>query len=533
MMRSGRKLLSLAAATIMIVAAGCSSDSTESEEPSTSSPPPTADSELSPGQVSGVDVPDGRIDDAVGQLDGIAQELMESSNIPGMAVAVVHDGEVVYSEGFGVREVGTDESVDGDTVFQLASLSKPVGSTVVASQVEAGVVDWSTPVSSELPWFALSDPWVTSNVTVGDFYAHRSGLPSHAGDLLEDLGYDRRQVLERLREIPLDPFRSTYNYTNFGVTAAAEAVAQASGKDWETLSQDALYGPLGMTSTSSRFSDYIDRENRAVPHVLADGEYEAKYQREPDAQTPAGGVSSSANDMAAWMTMLTEEGVYDGTQIVDADALIPAVTAQIVSSPSSTPDTRAGFYGYGFNVSTNAAGRTTVSHSGAFALGAGTNFLWIPSLDAAIVALTNAAPIGLAETLTAEFADLVQFGEVREDWRTLYQGAFASMSDPEGELVDATAPENPTPARPLPSYAGVYQNEFWGPATVEEAGGALMLSLGPDATSFELTHWDGDTFTFVPTGENAPDGSISQATFSGDTVTLEFFDKNGMGRFTK
>ena len=280
MTRSGRKLLSLAAATIMIVAAGCSSDSTESEEPSPSSPPPTADSELSPGQVSGVDVPDGRIDYAVGQLDGIAQELMESSNIPGMAVAVVHDGEVVYSEGFGVREVGTDESVDGDTVFQLASLSKPVGSTVVASQVEAGVVDWSTPVSSELPWFALSDPWVTSNVTVGDFYAHRSGLPSHAGDLLEDLGYDRRQVLERLREIPLDPFRSTYHYTNFGVTAAAEAVAQASGKDWETLSQDALYGPLGMTSTSSRFSDYIDRENRAVPHVLADGEYEAKYQRE-------------------------------------------------------------------------------------------------------------------------------------------------------------------------------------------------------------------------------------------------------------
>ena len=82
---------------------------------------------------------------------------------------------------------------------------------------------------SKLPWFALSDPAVTPMVTVGDMYSHRSGLPDHAGDMLEDLGYDRRHVLEQLRQLPLDPFRISYAYTNFGLTAGAEAVAVRAG----------------------------------------------------------------------------------------------------------------------------------------------------------------------------------------------------------------------------------------------------------------------------------------------------------------
>jgi CubicO group peptidase (beta-lactamase class C family) len=87
-------------------------------------------------------------------------------------------------------------------------------------------------------------------VNVGDMYSHRSGLPDFAGDLLEDLGYDRHDVLERLRQLPLAPFRISYAYTNFGLTAAAESVAVAAGKSWEDLSDEVLYQPLGMTSTS-------------------------------------------------------------------------------------------------------------------------------------------------------------------------------------------------------------------------------------------------------------------------------------------
>ncbi len=484
-------------------------------------------------------LPDNAVENAVAKLDGMVNDLMKKSGLPGMAVAVVHGGRTVYAKGFGVKDVRNGDAVanpanevNPDTVFQLASLSKPLGSTVVAHQVGENAISWDTPIVEKLPWFALSDPVVTKMVTVGDMYSHRSGLPDHAGDLLEELGYDRRQVLEKLRDYPLDPFRNSYAYTNFGLTSGAEAVAVSAGKSWEDLSRDVLYKPLGMTSTSSRFDEYMSRSNRAVGHIHVDGRYEPDYVRDPQPQAPAGGVSSSLNDMTRWLTMLLANGTYEGRQIVDPKALLPAITPQIVSDRATEPAMRSGFYGYGFNVGTTSGARTQVSHSGAFELGSGTNFLMLPSADVAIVVLTNATPSGVPETLTAAFADLVQFGEVREDWYTPYHAAFEQMEKPVGSLVGQQPPANPAPPAPLASYVGEYANAFWGPARVTEQGDGLQLALGPKLT-VPLKHWDGNTFTFSFVAENAPPGTISKATFDGNELKLEYYDQDGKGTFLR
>lgn len=237
--------------------------------------------------------------------------------------------------------------------------------------------------------------------------------------------------------------------------------------------------------------------------------------------------------MGRWLAMLLANGTLDGKEIVKSDALLPAITAQMISGPAPTPDARSGFYGYGFNVSTTPAGRTEFSHSGAFAPGAATNFVAIPSADVAIVALTNAAPIGLPETLTAEFADLVQFGEVKQDWRTLYKDAFSSMSKPGGSLVGQTPPPNAAPAQPNLAYAGTYNSDYWGPAVVTEADGGLVLQLGPKNQRYPLRHWEGDTFAFDLSSENASPGTVPKAVFAGNTLTLEYFDADGLGRFTR
>ncbi|NEW27059.1 serine hydrolase [Nocardia cyriacigeorgica] len=518
-----------------VVAAGLVVSGCGSEEPAESaSTTPSATDSVLPNQVAGVAIPDGRVGEAVDRVGGLAEELMASSGIPGMAVAIVHDGRVVYSEGFGVGNVDSKSEVGPDTVFQLASVSKSVGATVVAQQVSAGKVEWDSPLEELMPSFALGDPYVTDHVTVGDLYAHRSGLPDHAGDLLEDLGYDREQVVERLRLLPLGPFRDSYEYTNFGVTAAAMAVARAGGTDWETLSARELYEPLGMTATSSRYSEFAERANRADGHTFVDGEYRVTNPgRQPDAQSPAGGVSSSVTDMAKWMTMVLANGSVNGRALIEPQDLLPAISPQSVAHPPQSADARASFYGFGFNVSESAAGRVMLSHSGGFELGAATAFTLIPSADVGIVTLTNAAPIGVPETLNAEFADLVQFGEIRQDWRALYREAFAPMSAPTGELAGATAPADPAPARPLTDYAGVYDNPYYGPATITETAGALTLTLGPKNTAFPLTHWDGDTFVFTPSGENAAPGSVSKATFDGDELTLEYYDQEGLGSFDR
>lgn len=514
-------------AALLGLVAGCASAPTEELAP------PAALSDQPPPLVPASELPENAVDNAVAKLDGIADELMAKSGIPGMAVAVVHGGKTLYAKGFGVTDVRTGQKVDPDTVFQLASVSKSLGATVVAHQVGEHAIDWDTPVVSELPWFALSDPAVTAMVTVGDMYSHRSGLPDHAGDMLEDLGYDRRHVLEQLRQLPLDQFRTSYAYTNFGLTAAAEAVAVGAGKSWEDLNEQVLYQPLGMTSTSSRFDDFATRPNHAVGHIHIDGRYEPRYVRDPGPEAPAGGASSSVNDMTHWLAMMLANGNYGGKQIVDPAALLPAITPQSVSGRATEPAMRSGFYGYGFNVSSTSGARMMLSHSGAFELGAATNFVILPSADVAIVALTNATPAGVPEALTAQFADLVQFGKVREDWYALYHAKLAAGEKPVGSLVGRQPPAHPAPAAPSSSYAGSYHNDYWGPAMVSERGGELALSLGPRGDTFALKHWDGGVFTFELVTENAPPGTVSKASFDGDTLTLEYYDTFGKGTFTR
>jgi CubicO group peptidase (beta-lactamase class C family) len=522
------KALAVATVAVLVLglAPGCA-------KPAEQAPPPTAQtlSDMPPPLVPAMPLPDNAVDDAVAKLDGIVADLMKKSGIPGMAVAVVHGGKTVYAKGFGVKDARAEDKIDADTVFQLASLSKPLSATVVAHQVGVNAIGWDTPVVAKLPWFALSDPAVTKMVT-GDMFSHRSGLPDHAGDMLEDLGYDRRYVLERLRQLPLDPFRISYAYTNFGLTAGAEAVAESAGKPWEELADEALLRPLGMTSTSFRFADYAARPDRAVGHIHVDGRYEPLYVRNADPESPAGGASSSLNDMTRWLTMVLANGSHDGKQIVDPKALLPAVTPQIVASPASEPAMRSGFYGFGFNVGTTSAARMSLSHSGAFELGAGSNFVLLPSADVAIVALTNATPSGVPESVTAEFADLVQFGEVREDWYTLYGDIFKQMEQPVGSLVGQKRPTNAAPAAPLTSYVGTYNNDYWGPVRITEQDGRLHLALGAKL-DVPLDHWDGNVFTYTWVSENSPPGSVSKATFDGNKLTLEYYDADNKGTFAK
>jgi hypothetical protein len=204
----------------------------------------------------------------------------------------------------------------------------------------------------------------------------------------------------------------------------------------------------------------------------------------------------------------------------------------MVSSPATEPAMRSGFYGYGFNVGATSAARMELSHSGGFVLGAGTNFVILPSADVAIVALTNATVSGVPEALTAEFADLVQFGEVREDWYKLYGDIFKQMEQPTGSLVGQKPPASPAPARPLASYVGTYNNDYWGPATITEKDGKLHLALGTKL-DVPLDHWDGNVFTYEWVSENSPPGTIAKATFDGNKLTLEFYDTFKRGTFTK
>ncbi len=168
-----------------------------------------------------------KVGQAVERLDGLIQDAMTRTGVPGIAAAVVHQDKVVYLKGFGVREAGKPEKVGGpDTVFQLASVSKPLASTVLAAVVGAGEDRLDRSRGRSQPGLLPQGPYVTSHATFVDLLSHRSGLHTGAGDLLEDLGFDRDYILGHLNQQPLDTFRSSYNYSNFGYTAGGEWRAQ-------------------------------------------------------------------------------------------------------------------------------------------------------------------------------------------------------------------------------------------------------------------------------------------------------------------
>lgn len=475
-------------------------------------------------------VPAATVDAALAQLDKLVADIMARTGVPGLAVAVVQGDHKRYAKGFGITDIRNPAPVDADTVFQLASVSKSVGATVVAREVGVGHVTWSQPVRELLPWFELSDPKASKLVTVGDLYAHRSGLPGHIGDRLEDMGYDQRQVLERLRFVPLDGFRTRWAYTNFGMTAGGIGVARAAGVDWATLSEQALYKPLGMSRTSSRFDDFVRRENRVTGHQQVEGKWTANVLRMPDAQAPAASVSSSVNDLARWLSLLIGEGVFAGQRVVEGIALADALSPQIESSPASGGRS-AGYYGYGFNVGTTTGGRKTLGHSGGFAMGTGTAFKVVPVTGLGIVVLTNGYPIGVPEVLCAQFFDLVEHGAIQHDYAALFAPIFNDVIKPEGSLVGVPRPASPKPSQALPSYAGTFRNDYHGPLTVDVSGDTLLMTIGATPLKLPLTHWDGDVFTFTLLNENATLGTISKATFAKNGVTLEYYDKEGLGTF--
>ncbi|WP_194408689.1 serine hydrolase [Microbacterium cremeum] len=516
-------------ALVAVTAASCTFAG-EASAPS-ASPPATADP--NPAADALATVTPEQVEVAIADLGDSVDEAMKATGTPGIAVGVVYRGEVVYAEGFGVRDIGTGDAVDADTVFPLASVSKSLSATVVARAVDEGLVSWETPVAQHLEGFTLSDPYVGAHVTVADMFAHRSGLYEHAGDELEEIGYDRAAVLERLRYIPLEEFRTVYHYGNFDITAAAESVAIAAGEEWADLAERLVFAPLGMDSTSFRFADLDARDNRAVGHVLRDGEWiVSPQQRQPDAQSPAGGASSNVTDLTTWLRVVLASGVHDGDRFVSPEALLPAVSPEM---PTGVPDpfgSRSGFYGYGFNVGTTAGGLVDVNHSGAFALGAGTVFKMLPAAQLGIVVLSNGAANGVPEAIATRFADIAQFGRERRDWLALYRGVFDEVMAPFGELVGEEPPVDAAPAGELAAYAGEYENEYFGPARVSVEGETLVLGVGPTG-SWPLEHWSGDEFVFRPEGENGTPGTVSRATFDGDTLVLEYFDQHDLGTFRR
>jgi CubicO group peptidase (beta-lactamase class C family) len=452
----------------------------------------------------------GNMQTALIKLDNFIGDTMQKTNLPGLAVGVVYQGRVVFLKGYGVRRLGEQAKVDADTVFEIASVSKPIASTIVASLVGSGVVSWDDRIQALDPDFELSNKAASKQLTIRDLFAHRSGLPTGAGDVLEDLGYSRPEILHQIRLVPLaGQFRETYHYSNFGLTEGALAAVRKTGKTWEEVAQQQLYGKIGMHSTSSRYSDYENNPNKAALHYREDGVYHNWFVREADSESPAGGVSSNVRDLANFLELQLGEGVFHGRQVVNKAALDETHKAEICAAkegpvpPGKCPGS---YYGLGWNVGKDASGALRLSHSGAFDTGGATAIYLQPDKQLGIVVLTNGTPIGIPEAVCMSFLDYFRYGSAQVDYIATFKPIFEQMiretQDASSDYAKLTPPSNPSSPGQLSTYKGTYVSPYYGKLEIDVERNQLIMRLPPRGAYYELTHWDGNTFTYYFASEN-------------------------------
>src|SRR3954469_22944631 len=234
-------------------------------------------------------------------FDGVVQRAMTAFEVPGISLAVVKDGRVVTAKGYGVRKLGEPAPVDAKTLFGIASNTKAFTATALGILVDEGKLRWDAPVIDYVPWFQMSDAYVTREMTVRDLLVHRSGLGLGAGDLLwwPSSTYTRGEIARRLRYIPLSTsFRSAYAYDNVLYLVAGEVIEAVSHQSWEDFVSTRILARVGMTTSNVRHSDAAKRGNVATPHAAVEGKVRPIAPFDSDNTNPAGGINSNAEDMA-------------------------------------------------------------------------------------------------------------------------------------------------------------------------------------------------------------------------------------------
>jgi CubicO group peptidase (beta-lactamase class C family) len=466
-------------------------------------------------------------------LDATVARVMDTFEVPGIGLAIVKDGQVVVAKGYGVRRLGEPGSVDGQTLFGIASNTKVFTATALGLLVEEGKIAWDAPVIDYLPWFQMWDPYVTRELTIRDLLVHRSGLGLGAGDLLwwPPSTYARKEIIRRLRFIkPATSFRSAYAYDNVLYLIAGEVIETVSGATWEDFVAQRILKKVGMATSDVRYSATANKGNVAGTHARVEGVVRLVKPMASDNTNPAGGINSNAEDMAKWLLVLLNEGrLRDGSRLFNektARELVSLVTpVPIPTQPPELAGLKANFQGYalGLNVH-DYQGKKVVTHTGGLP-GYVSKVTLLPELNLGIAVLTNQESGEAFSSLTWHIVDHY-LGAPATDWVDAYLKVRAQGEARTEETMKKAAAARDAASKPslaLGKYAGTYTDAWYGDIKIALEDGKLALSFTRTPLLIgDLEHWQCDTFivrwrdrelradAYVTFALN-PDGTIDQA----------------------
>lgn len=484
----------------------------------------------------------GKISDK--EIDQYVLRVMKEFDVPGISLAIVKDGKVLLAKGYGVRKKDAAPLVDDNTLFGIASNTKAFTATALALLVEEGKIKWDDPVINHLPWFRLSDPFVTRELAIRDLLVHSSGLGLGAGDLLwwPPSTYDRKEIVRRLRNLPLvKSFRSTYAYDNVLYTVAGEVIEAVSGMSWEDFVTQRILLPAGMTGSVMRTSGPIDKENVAITHAKIDGIVRPVKPFTSPNTNPAGGINSNAVDMAKWMIVQLDSGRISGSKQLfsprtTADLWRIVTPMPIRTTPKELTPLNPNFYGYALGFVVNDyRGLKIVSHTGGLP-GYLSRLTLLPEKKLGITVLTNQESGGAFNAITYFILDRF-LDAPKHDWISGFKKVELRADSLSTAFERSAIAKRDTTSRPsllLEKYAGTYRDAWYGDITITKENDNLTIRFTktPDLTG-TLEHWQYDTFiaqwhnrelradAYVSFSLN-PDGSIDQVKLRAVSPSTDF-----------
>lgn len=444
-------------------------------------------------------------------FDAYVESVRKQFDVPGIAVAIVKDGEVVLERGYGVRELGKPEKVDAHTMFAIASNTKAFTSAALSMLADEGKLSLDDRVIEHLPWFRMSDPYITQEMRIRDLLVHRSGLGLGAGDLLfwPATDYSTEDIARRLRHVPLTgSFRNQYAYDNILYGVAQLVIEKASGTSYVEFLRKRIFAPLGMEE--SRFNSDALRpgDNVATGHAKADfKDLQTAPRMAWDNVSGAGGIYSSAHDMGKWMRLQLNGGVISGEgdtakrlfSVKRQQAMWSLVTPIPIGEPSvpqlaAVKPNFAG-YGEGWNLS-DYRGRKLVWHTGGWP-GMVSRLTLVPEHKLGVIVLTSQEVGAAFNAVTLRALD-AYLDAPKTDWVAAYAASVAKAQGKADESwqkhLKARA-ANSKPSLPLAGYAGTYRDPWYGDIAIAQEGGKLVMRFSHTRELVgDLEHWQHDTF---------------------------------------
>lgn len=434
------------------------------------------------------------------KLDAYFANALKTWEVPGMSVAIVKDGKVVFSKGYGVKEVGKPEKPDGNTLYAIASNSKAFTTAAIAMMVKEGKLSFDDKVRKFLPYFELYDPYVSQDVTVRDLLCHRIGFETFSGDAIWYLSdnLSAEQIIRRAKYLPQSyNFRAGYGYSNIMYITAGEVMKTVAGQPWGNIIQERIFNPLGM-SRSVTSSKYIGKKgNFASPHAYTENKHTPIPWEDWEAIAATGGIVSSVEDMSKWMIFNLNNGIWGKDTLLTPQLRNTLWTPHNVFTVNNTDDnfdTHFRGYGLGWDLS-DYKGNMRVGHTGGYS-GMLSVVAMIPDEKLGVVVLTNGMKGGLMIAV-ANYA-LDAFLKIKEhDYASEYLANTKRFRANDTRIADRIKAhvEGTKPSVATDKYVGTYFADIYGNITVTKEGDQLRLSF-EHSKKFNATleHWHYDVW---------------------------------------